>query len=184
MRNFRTPFILAATAASLFFCNAASAIPVMDVQVEVLMAQGDDLKQALHLNANQQILWRQTAAKMHDILEDRRRRRDKMQNDLKHGLDDPHAELRDLAKVYDAEADLAYREDKQLRELFLTVNDALDDTQRQAVLMALNDQLQRLPDRGCDSEKSPDQSRGRGMGRRGGGGGGNGGPPGGAPPQQ
>ena len=165
-------FCLAAV--SVCFCLHAWALPAMDVQADVLMAQSDDLKQALKLNVNQQILWRQTESKMRAILDERRHRRDRLQGDLKQGTTNPGAELRDLSKLYDNETDLSYREDKQLRELFLTVNDALDDTQRQTVLAALSDQLQRMPDRCEGGAKDGDQQRTRGTGRHGAGG----------PPQQ
>jgi hypothetical protein len=180
MKHFRTfRALCAATAimAALCFSQGAAALPAMDVSVEVLMAQGGDLKQTLNLNPNQQILWRQTEAKMRAILDERRHRRERLQADLKQGADNPRAELRDLAKLYDAETDLSYREDKQLRELFLTVNDALDDNQRQAVLAALNDQLQRVPDRGCDSKTGDQSQHARGMGHQRGAGSGSGGPP-------
>lgn len=177
------PIKLCLALLSACICLHAQALPAMDVEAGVLMAQSDDLKQALKLTPNQLTLWRQTESKMRSILDERRRRRDRLQDDLKRGVSNPQAELRDLAKLYDAEADASYREDKQLRELFLAVNDALDDTQRQAILSALNDQLQRVPDRGGDGPKSSGQQQTRGMGRHGGAGGG--GPPGGGtPPQQ
>ena len=174
-------FVCAAAGAALALGlnGQALALPAMEVQVDVLMAQAGDLKQLLNLNNNQQILWRQTESKMRAILDDRRRRREKMQSDLKRGLDDPHTELRDMAKMYDAEAELSHQEDRQMRELFLTVNDALDDKQRQLVLHALNDQLLRVADRGAEPGKSDEPSHSRGMGRQrpGGGGAGGGGPP-------
>ncbi len=166
-------FCIAVVSACL--CVGAQALPAMDVQADVLMAQSADLRQALNLNANQQILWRQVEAKMRLILEQRRHRRDSLQSNIKDGVGNPKTELRDVAKLYDNEADLSYREDKQLRELFLSVNDALDDRQRQLVLTALNDQLERVPDSGCAS-KDADQPRNRGMGHQRG--------AGGTPPQQ
>jgi hypothetical protein len=125
----------------------------------------------LHLTPNQQTLWRQTDAKMRGILDERRHRRERLQDALKQGLAKPNSELRDLAKLYDDEADASLREDRQLRELFLTVNDALDDGQRQTILTALSDQLQRVPDRGCESARDTEQPHSRGMGRQRGGGG-------------
>jgi len=167
-------FCIAIVSACL--CVRAHALPAMDVQADVLMAQSADLKQGLNLNANQQTLWRQVEAKMRGILDERRRRRDRLQSDLKQDVGNAKTELRDVAKRYDNEADLSYREDKQLRELFLTVNDALDDGQRQIVLAALNDQLQRVPDRGCEgATKDGEPPRNRGMGRQRGAG---------SPPQQ
>ena len=179
MRNFRTLCIALSAGVTLCFSTGAAALPAMDVQIDVLMAQQDDLAQTLKLNNNQQILWRQTAAKIHAILDERRRRRERLQSDLKRGLEDPRTELRDLAKAYDTEAELSHREDKDMRELFLTVNDALDDKQRQAVLVALDDQLQRVLDRG--EPRNSEQPRSRGTGRPHGGAqgapGGSGGPP-------
>ncbi len=157
---------------SICFCAGVQALPAMDVEADVLMAQSADLKQALNLNANQQILWRQVEAKMRLILEERRHRRERLQGEFKQDVGNGKTELRDLAKLYDNETDLSYREDKQLRELFLTVNDALDDTQRQLVLTALNDQLQRVPERGCEkSSKDAEQPHSKGMGRQRGAGG-------------
>jgi hypothetical protein len=153
------------------FSSMASAIPVMDVQLDDLMAQASDLRQSLNLTPNQQILWRQTESKMRTIAETRRRRREQLQADMKKGVSDPKTELRDLAKNLALEDDQSYQENKQLRELFLIVNDALDDKQRQAVLLLLSDHLQRVPDQGNDT-KSCDQPKSRGTGRQRGGAGG------------
>jgi len=106
-----------------------------------------------------------------------------MQSNLKRGLDDAHAELRDMAKLYDTEAELSHQEDRQMREMFLTINDALDDTQRGIVLHTLNDQLLRVADRGCEPSKA-EEPRSRGMGRQRPGGGSGGGAGSGGPPQQ
>ncbi|HEX7641704.1 MAG TPA: hypothetical protein VF472_05760 [Burkholderiaceae bacterium] len=155
----------------------ARALPVMQVQAEVLLAQSADLRQTLHLNPNQQTLWRKVEANMRNVLDERRHRRERLQDALKQGLTKPDTELRDLAKLYDEEDKASLREDRQLRELFLTVNDALDDGQRQAVLAALNDQLQRMPERGCEPPRNgnrDEQLYGHGMGRH----------PGSAPQQQ
>lgn len=149
----------------------------MGVQLDELMMQSSDVKNSLDLTGNQQILWRQTEAKMREIANARRSRRDQLQSDLKKGVNNPNAELRDLAKLVDAEADQSNRENKQLRELFLTVNDALDDNQRRKILLLLSDQLERLPDEGGDT-KSCDQPRTRAGGRQRGGGPGNQGNPG------
>ncbi len=186
MKKIRLICAAAGTALALCLAGNACALPAMEVQIDVLMAQAGDLKQLLNLNNNQQILWRQTESRMRAILDDRRRRRERMQSDLKRSLDDAHAELRDMAKIYDTEAELSHQEDRQMREMFLTINDALDDTQRGVVLHALNDQLLRVADRGCEPGKA-EEPRNRGMGRQrpGGGGGGSGGGAGsGGTPQQ
>jgi len=144
--------------------SSVHAIPVMDVELDDLMAQASDVKKSLSLTPNQQSFWGQVESKMRAIAEGRRRRRGQLQADMKKGLNDPKAELRDLAKILDAEADLSHQENKQLRELFLTVNDALDDSQRQKILLLLSDHLQRVDDTGNDTKC--EQPKARSMGRQ------------------
>jgi hypothetical protein len=152
-----------ACAMAFLMYTPAVAIPAMDVQFEDLMAQSGDVKKSLNLNPNQQVLWQQSESKMRAILAARMRRRDQLQSGLQKELGDTRTELRDLAKKVDAEADLNYQENKQLRELWLTVNDALTDAQRQTILLFLADRLQLVPDQGC---KCSDQPRARGTSRQ------------------
>jgi hypothetical protein len=72
-----------------------------------------------------------------------------------------------MAAWVNGEADLSMLEDRQLRELWLTMNDALDDHQRQAILSFLADELVRVADQGRvqKAQKSDGQTHGRGMGR-------------------
>jgi hypothetical protein len=165
MRIRRLILPLTMSAIGFLHLPVAHAIPVMDVRLEDLMAQDGDVKKSLNLNPNQQLLWQQVESKTRAIVSARQRRQEQLQADLKKGLDDPHAELRDLARKLDAESDADYQENKQLRELWLTVNDALDDTQRQTVLLVLADHLQRVVDDGRDC-KSSDKPPLRGMGRQ------------------
>jgi hypothetical protein len=157
MKTYQVLLACIATAMVLLLCSDAYAIPAMDVQIEDLMAQTGDVKKSLNLNPNQQVLWQQVESKMRTILGARHRRREQLQSDLKRGLGDPRTELRDLAKKVQAEADLSYPESKQLREFWLTINDALDDAQRQKILLLLADQLQRVADQGheCKSNDQP-----------------------------
>jgi chromatin segregation and condensation protein Rec8/ScpA/Scc1 (kleisin family) len=141
------------------------ATPVMDVQLDTLISQIEDLKDALNLTPNQQILWRQIETKARAITNERRSRREDLQSALKKNLKDPNTELRNLEKNFSTEVDLSHQENKQLRELFLSMNDSLDDNQRRKILSLLSDQLDRMPDQGGDS-KSCDQPKSRGMGRQ------------------
>jgi hypothetical protein len=77
--------------------------------------------------------------------------------------------------LIEAEAGMSAAEDKQLRELWLSVNDALDDKQRRQVATFANEQLQRVerPDspRGAAPAAGAEGRGGhRGGGRIGGGG--------------
>lgn len=127
---------------------AASALPVhainvMELKSEQLLFAASDLKETLTLTPNQQTLWQQSTAKATTLLRARQKRRGALQTDVKARLADPKVELRELGRAIDQESDLAAAEDKQLRELWLTVNDALDDQQRAKVTQALLSQLER-----------------------------------------
>lgn len=154
--------------AALVFSMPSFALPAMDLRVEDLIQQSADVKKSLNLNPNQQILWQQVESKMRFILGSRQTRRERLQAELKRSLDDPRTELRDVADKLDAENDLSNQENKQLRELWLAVNDALNDAQRQIVLAALADQLQRIPDQGLarKTNRQGGEARSRGVGRQ------------------
>jgi hypothetical protein len=153
-------------AGALLVCAVPSyAVPAMDVQMDVFLAQVKDLREELNLTPNQQTLWHQLEAKAHAIVGERRSRRDQMQASLKQGLNAPNAEIRDLDKKLEQEADISYQENKKLHELFLSMNDSLDDNQRRKILSFMLDQLERVPETGGDN-KSCDQPKMRGTGRQ------------------
>lgn len=142
-------------------------MPVMDLRIDNFMQGSDDIKKSLKLNSNQQMLWQQVDAKAHALLRVRQARRENLQASLKLALDDGRVELRNLAGKLDAEADLSNQEDKQLRELWMTMNDALDDSQRQMVVTFLADQLQRSPEQDREHKSRPDgDAHERGKGRQ------------------
>jgi hypothetical protein len=165
----RKLFLTTIAASMLVLLSAPSyALPVMDVRIEDLVLQASDVRKSLNLNPNQQILWQQVESRVRMILRTRQSRRERLQVDIKLGLDDSKIELRELAKRLDAEDDLSNQESKQLRELWLTVNDALDDNQRQIILVRLADQLQRSADQKTESNSNRQKgdARGRGMNRQ------------------
>jgi hypothetical protein len=171
---------LSMAAAMQAMSKPSFAMPFTEIRVEELMRSEGDLKKSLHLNSNQQLLWEQTEAKTRSLLRTRQSRREQLQAKLKTMLGNNGTDLRDVAKDIDADADLSHQEDRQLREYWLTVNDALDDTQRQTVLQFLADQLDRMP--GPDTTdrptgRSPGGMRGGMHGRMGGGMGGSMGSP-------
>ena len=148
------------------------AMPAMDIGAEQLMRRSGDLKASLNLNANQLLLWQQVEAKTHALLHIRQVRREHLQSALKAGIGDAKAELRDLSTQVEAEENSSVQEDKQLRELWLTMNDALDDNQRSAALLFLADALGRSAETGREAgtERQNGETRGRGAGRKKGGG--------------
>ncbi|MFK3739378.1 hypothetical protein [Massilia sp. TN1-12] len=162
------------------------AVPLMELRAEDLLPMASEWKKSLNLNANQQILWNQVEGRSRTILRERTQRRDALQERARAMLAKPGVELRDLDQAAATESALEATEDKQLRALWLDVNDALDDKQRAQVAALLAEQLMRVVPEGR-GEGRPGGERGgeRGGGRPGGHGrGGMGGPgmggPGGA----
>jgi hypothetical protein len=166
---------------ALAMCGAAPsfAVPLMDMRAEDLLPMASEFKKGLNLNANQQTLWQQVEGKSRATLRERQARRERMQQQAKAMLEQPNVELRELNALIDAEAGLCAAEDKQLRELWLTVNDALDDAQRRKVAAFVSEQMMRVPDAGTP-RGAPEGHGESGEHRRGGMGHGRGGMGGGA----
>ena len=175
------PFSLRRLAAALALgalLSPAFAVPVMDMRAEDFLPLAADLKQQLKLNANQQTLWQQTESRTRNLLRERKSRRERLQAAAQAAAQTPGVELRDVARVVDAESTTSAAEEKQLREWWLIVNDALDETQRAIVAQQLNEHLLRVPDNGGPGpgpgrgERRDDGGEHRGGGRRGSGQGG------------
>ena len=142
------------------------AIPAMDIRAEDLIRQVNDIKASLNMTPNQLMLWQQVQTKVNKILQSRMARRERLQADINLGLSNSKTELRDLANKLNAEEDLSHQENKQLRELWLAMNDALDDNQQQIVLDFLIDQLARSPTEKSESTRNQGNGHGHGMGRQ------------------
>lgn len=153
--------------------TCAHALPVMDMRVEDLLPMAAEFKKSLSLSNNQQILWQQIEAKTRHLIHERQSRRERLQAAGKQWLEGSAVELRDMAGALDAESGASAAEEKQLREWWLGLNDALDEKQRQAVATFLLEQLQRVPDNGgrpAAHGKDDGASHTRGGGARRGGG--------------
>lgn len=158
--------------------SAAFAIPIMDMKVEDLMPMGPDFMQELKLNDNQARLWRQVESKTRQVMRARRERRERLEGGLKQALVQPKLELRDLVGGLDAETTTTAAEEKGLREMWLEVNDALNEQQRQQVGAFIAGQMSRVMDGAPpphDDGGKRDKGDGGGRGGRPGGGGGGGG---------
>jgi len=163
----------------------AFAVPVMDMRAEDLVPMAAEFRKSLNLNANQQTLWAKVESQSHALLRERKARRERLQEATKLALQAQNVELRDLQAGLEAEQAATAAEDRQLREWWLGINDALDDGQRQAAAKFLVDQLIRMEDGpGGGHERPPGEEGGHrggrgGHGARAGAGGGMGGPGGG-----
>jgi uncharacterized membrane protein YgcG len=155
--------------------SPAFALPVMEMRAEDYLPMAAELKKSLSLNTNQQTLWSQTESKTRNLLRERKARRERLQAATLAAAQGANVELRDVAKAIDDETNLSTAEEKQLREWWLTVNDALSESQRQAVVQMLSEQLQRVPDSGSAPRPERKEEGGEHRGGKGGGRGGMGG---------
>ncbi|MES2149634.1 MAG: hypothetical protein V4508_07550 [Pseudomonadota bacterium] len=156
-----------ALALALLATLPALATPLMEMRAEDLMAMAPDLKKALALNPNQLLLWQQTESKSHALLRERQSRRERLQAHSKTALEGANVELRELGAVLDAEAASGLAEEKQLREWWLTVNDALDENQRRMVASLVAEQMMKVADGGAQRSQPRGKEDG-GSPRRGG----------------
>lgn len=133
--------------AAAFLCTQplAYAVPVTDWRADDLLMQAPDIKKELGLNENQNLLWEQSMRKTRAILRLRKERREELDAAAKTLAAGPGAELRTLARALADDAASVHDEDKELREIWFTMNDALDDRQRALVLARFKSILERQP---------------------------------------
>ena len=150
------------------------AVPLMDLRANDLMFMAADLKKAMNLSTNQQTLWGQVEGRTRSVLRERQHRREALQEQARAMLAKPDVELRELNRLVEAESATAAAEDKGLRELWLGLNDALDDKQRAQMAAFLGEQLLRVVPEGRPdgAEHSGERGGDRGSGSRPGGRGG------------
>jgi hypothetical protein len=146
----------------------------MDMRAEDLVPMASGFKKSMNLNANQQTLWLQVESRSRALLRERQHRREALQEQARALLARPDVELRALNGLVEAESTATAQEDKQLRELWLGLNDALDDAQRRQVATLMNEQLMRVVPEGRpgserDGERGGERGS-RGMGSHGRGG--------------
>ncbi|KAB8058473.1 hypothetical protein GCN74_15910 [Janthinobacterium sp. FT14W] len=149
----------------------ATAVPLADMRLEDLLPMAPDFRTELKLNANQTTLWQQVEGKSRQLLRERKARRERLQAAVTQGLQAPRLELRDLLAGMDNESTVSLAEEKQLREWWLSVNDALDEHQRQMVAQFIAGQMARVMDAAVPRSESRGAPGGEHGGRKGGKGG-------------
>ena len=149
----------------------ASAVPIAEMRLEDLLPMAPDFKTELKLNANQTILWQQVEGKTRQLLRERKARRERLQASVTQGLQVPRLELRDLVGGLDNESSVSLAEEKQVREWWLSVNDALDEQQRQLVAQFIAGQMARVMDAAVPHGEPRSAPAGEHGGRKGGKGG-------------
>jgi hypothetical protein len=127
-------------------CVPALATPVMEMRAEDLLPMVSEVKKSLNLTPNQLTLWHQVEGSSRAILRERQSRRERLQASLNAALSGTKVELRELNGAIEVESAASAQEEKQLRELWLGVNDALDERQRQQVATLISEQLMRVAD--------------------------------------
>ncbi|WP_426087319.1 hypothetical protein [Janthinobacterium sp. PSPC1-1] len=165
LRRLGLAFLLGTTAVT------ASAVPIAEMRLEDLLPMASDFRTELKLNANQTTLWQQVEGKTRQLLRERKARRERLQAGVTQGLQAPRLELRDLLAGLDTESTQSLAEEKQLREWWLSVNDALDEQQRQMVAQFIAGQMARVMDAAAPRSESRGAPAGEHGGRKGGKGG-------------
>lgn len=165
VRRLALALLLGATALT------ASAVPIAEMRLEDLLPMAPDFKAELKLNANQSTLWQQVEGKSRQLLRERKARRERLQAGVTQGLQAPQLELRDLLAGLDNESTQSLAEEKQLREWWLSVNDALDEHQRQMVAQFIAGQMARVMDAAAPRSESRGAPGGEHGARKGGKGG-------------
>ena len=165
VRRLALALLLGATALT------ASAVPIAEMRLEDLLPMAPDFRMELKLNANQTTLWQQVEGKTRQLLRERKARRERLQAAVTQGLQAPRLELRDLLAGLDNESTQSLAEEKQVREWWLSVNDALDEQQRQAVAQFIAGQMARVMDAAVPRSESRGAPPGEHGGRKGGKGG-------------
>jgi hypothetical protein len=165
LRRLTLAVLLAGMGASAF------AIPVMDMHIEDMINMGPDFKKELNLTPNQDRLWSKIDGETRQLVRERLSRRERLQTAIQQGLQAPSVELRDMVGAMDAETATTAAEEKQLRQWWLMVNDALDENQRRAVATFFAEQMLRVQDSGAVRSERPkmDSAPKSGGGRHGGG---------------
>jgi hypothetical protein len=165
---------LAAALALSALLAPAFALPLSDMKAEDYLPMAAELKKSLNLNANQQTLWSQVESRTRRLLSERKARRERLQEATLAAVQAPTVELRDVNKALDEETTTSANEEKLLRDWWLSVNDALTESQRQAVARLVAEQMQRVADGGGRPERREEggEHRGGKGGARGGMGGG------------
>ena len=148
LRRLGLAFLLGTTAVT------ASAVPIAEMRLEDLLPMASDFRTELKLNANQTTLWQQVEGKTRQLLRERKARRERLQAGVTQGLQAPRLELRDLLAGLDTESTQSLAEEKQLREWWLSVNDALDEQQRQMVAQFIAGQMARVMDAAAPRSES------------------------------
>lgn len=151
------------------------ATTLFDVPSAEMLRQAAEMRQKLNLQNNQAMLWLEAEAATHAMLRERQARRERLQAELGAALTTA-LPLRDLAQKIAAEEDLSLLESRKSRELWLDVEAALDDANRQELRAAMRQQLEKPEDArtvgkegdGGPAREAPRENRG---GRRGQGGG-------------
>ncbi|EJN07891.1 hypothetical protein [Herbaspirillum sp. YR522] len=174
-RSLRRALRAGVACALLMAALAAQATALVDLIASDILPMTAQLRKDLRLTPNQQTLWQQSDQKTRAVLNQRQQRRARLQQDTERVLRTPDAELRELARGYDDDGAASEQEARQLREIWFSMADALDDAQLKQVQDYILDRMQRV----ADGPGKSDGSHGGGRGARPSGGMGSGGAMGG-----
>lgn len=98
---------------------------------ERMVRQLDQLHGRLKLTEQQESLWQRAKTESHNKMKSRQAERKQAVKEMKEALNDPQVDLRALSGKMDQRHELAAKESKETRELWLAFYDSLDARQRE-----------------------------------------------------
>jgi len=120
------------------------AMPQMGDQGETMHLQLRQLHDSLKLTEQQELLWKRAATESHDKMKLRQAEHQQAIGEVKAVLNDPQADLRALSGKMDARREMAEKESKETRELWLSVYDSLDVKQREMARRFLLERVEHM----------------------------------------
>ena len=164
--------LIGAAVSSVFAISSAYAVDLWEFRAQDILPILNEYKVNANFSANQQALWSQMESKTKTILRTRDERSQAIQLSIKKRLQDKSPELRDMAKLLDQDDLVSAQENQALRESWMTMYDALNDAQRDSLVLMLNEQLARVADKPKEMRSGGDKpvAGGHRGGKNGGGG--------------
>ena len=115
-----------------------------------IRGQGEQVQQfrklhdKLKLTEQQQALWARAETESHNRMKSHQGGRKQAIKEMKEALSDPQADLRALSGKMDARREMAAKESKETRELWLFFYDSLDAQQRELARAFLLERIERM----------------------------------------
>lgn len=139
---FGLPTLIIAVVVSV--ATPSFAMPQMRDQGESMQLQLRQLHDKLKLTEQQESLWKRAETESHNKMKLRQAGHKQAIGEMKETLNDPQADLRALSGKMDARREMAAKESRETRELWLSFYDSLDVKQREMARRFLLERIEHM----------------------------------------